>query len=718
MPITPRVEHSETESSLILRVLIKYVQKRRLDITATRAFVRVNYKPFLLTLDLWGEIDHRDISVLIRPECVQLTCPKANPGMWEALRAQGSKAEIKARRDEAAREAEEASRKRRAEFADAKKEAQSDALKVHWSVQDQHKLAIEELKQQDIDRGKQEVMAFEAEQEVGSDAEDQDSVRTPAQLAQQTLKRNKSAPPRTSEIWARVPSEAEALQQAAASDAAASLPPVRRGAMIEIKFSKNAKKGVAARGDHDAELAEIRKKRKDMSGPLQEQAIFLKDKGDGFFRSGDFRGAANAYSASIGKDPEMAQCYANRAACHLALYRSGLRAEGRLLLDHLRNCRSDASTALAVLRETKHLELTAAQKQTCTTKCLLRRAECSLALGEPESAFADYLEIKKVLPKNKGVSAQLERAARLATGLRDGVDNKAGAEAAALSKAGEFMAARASLDRLIALRPLRPSCRVQRAECRSRTGDPWGCVEDATMALAILDDDGNDQADAKSTAVPSLEASLETARSRQRLRSRLHSLRAGAYASLRRFTKARADYKAALELFPTHPGLQRAAERVDTLIEAERYSSRAADLFARHRYLRAARMLTLFLSKIPLPHLHVGVLCNRAACHLKAGQYTRCAQDCARATQLLESLQKGGGGETIEATRAAEWRRACLVRRGTALCWQGKLREGLREYEAALDLQRSVQQTEEAKDAAEALEMDIKAIKGCLNAAG
>ncbi len=51
----------------------------------------------------------------------------------------------------------------------------------------------------------------------------------------------------------------------------------------------------------------------------EEDPVWLKAKGDDFFRAGDCRSALNAYSAALDADETMTACLSNRAACYLKL---------------------------------------------------------------------------------------------------------------------------------------------------------------------------------------------------------------------------------------------------------------------------------------------------------------------------------------------------------------------------------------------------------------
>jgi hypothetical protein len=51
----------------------------------------------------------------------------------------------------------------------------------------------------------------------------------------------------------------------------------------------------------------------------EQQAVFLKEKGDALLRGGDVHGAIGAYSAAVALDARSVACVANRAAAYLRL---------------------------------------------------------------------------------------------------------------------------------------------------------------------------------------------------------------------------------------------------------------------------------------------------------------------------------------------------------------------------------------------------------------
>ncbi len=65
--------------------------------------------------------------------------------------------------------------------------------------------------------------------------------------------------------------------------------------------------------------AKFAKHLEDSHGLEENDPTWLKSKGDDFFKSGDYKGAINAYSAALELDPALHAAVANRSACHLKL---------------------------------------------------------------------------------------------------------------------------------------------------------------------------------------------------------------------------------------------------------------------------------------------------------------------------------------------------------------------------------------------------------------
>ena len=113
------------------------------------------------------------------------------------------------------------------------------------------------------------------------------------------------------------------------------MPPPRATTRVAVAFTKLETDHMPARAHREKEIREWKKAhgKKNARDPLDEDAavniterepVFLKDKGDAFFRAGNYRSALEAYTAAVDAerdaprpDGTLVRLYANRAACYL-----------------------------------------------------------------------------------------------------------------------------------------------------------------------------------------------------------------------------------------------------------------------------------------------------------------------------------------------------------------------------------------------------------------
>lgn len=76
---------------------------------------------------------------------------------------------------------------------------------------------------------------------------------------------------------------------------------------------------------------------------------------------------------------------------------------------------------------------------------------------------------------------------------------------------------------------------------------------------------------------------------------------------------------------------------------------------------------------------YMSALTNRILCFMKLHKYERAVEDCNLALNLLQSMP--AANTTSERFRAMMMK--LHARRGACLCWDGKLREGLKDYQMA-----------------------------------
>ena len=186
------------------------------------------------------------------------------------------------------------------------------------------------------------------------------------------------------------------------------VPPLRSARpAVQVSFTKLETKTLPARAPREKEIS-LWKKQNDIDPDTfadamdvaERQPIFLKERGDKMFRAQNYEGAINAYSRAVQLDGDMMTSFNNRAACHLKL---GQFAE----------CAADCSTVIQHLSALSGEDIAASEdgqdKNTRTlTKALVRRAHCSLQLGDIKQAVGDYESALALDPGNEKLRQDLE----------------------------------------------------------------------------------------------------------------------------------------------------------------------------------------------------------------------------------------------------------------------------------------------------------------------
>jgi len=265
------------------------------------------------------------------------------------------------------------------------------------------------------------------------------------------------------------------------------LPAPRSAGKVELNFTHHRRNLPAReRIETDEEVAQREEddyKQKKMENPDKarapnhDQAMWLKLRGDHFYRTRDYRAAINAYSSCLELDARNPQALSNRAVCALRL---------RLWADVI----TDASAAYDIFKRKKkegNDDEEWEQELGKRARCLLRRGIAHTRLGMLEQAVADLDAAHKVLPDNEALKDDLEElraaiAAHPYTKLKEEADKS--------FKQGDLDGALALYDAAIAADPGCFQALSNRAACHLRKEDYKSCTDDCTGALHLLDTTG------------------------------------------------------------------------------------------------------------------------------------------------------------------------------------------------------------------------------------
>ena len=369
---------------------------------------------------------------------------------------------------------------------------------------------------------------------------------------------------------------AEAKAEAAAkarADAAATrsaervraVPPPRVSTRLDVGFTRLETDRMPARASREREIREWRRgrSRSDTNGTerlevTEREPVFLKDKGDAFFKAGDHRSALEAYTraadaerAAPHPDGVLIKILANRAACLLRVGHRDAAVE-------------DCSAALEMLRvestdEDKGAVWPLDKQRQMRFKLLVRRADAHAGAGNTAAAAEDLASAAPLAPDDDArakIDADLEEARACLMPL----DSVAARERGdARYRAGDVHGAERAYDAALAM-PFRSGeagCAAERAAlfanraaCHLSLSDHGAANDDCEEGLDALLSGAPFHADASSAREVAMHPE-RSGRGGEAARAALAKLvhrRAAAAAHLRRFEDAALDYEAASAL--------------------------------------------------------------------------------------------------------------------------------------------------------------------------
>ena len=404
--------------------------------------------------------------------------------------------------------------------------------------------------------------------------------------AAETARRSKRAAEAKAKATARARADAAAARSA---ERARSVPPPRAATRAEIGFTKLETDHMPARASREREIREWKRSQSSSDANAgrngverldvtEREPVFLKDKGDAFFKAGDYRSALEAYAraadaerAAPHPDGVLIKILANRAAC---LLRAG----------HHDAAAEDCAEALAMLHaestdEDKGAVWPPDKQRAMRFKLLVRRADARAGAGDAAAAAEDLASAAPLAPDDDArakIDADLEEARAClvpldAVAARERGDARYRAGdvrgAASAYDAALAMPFRSGEDATVSAAAERASLFANRAACHLSLSDHGAAHDDCEEGLDALLQGAPFHADAaraREVATNSERSRVGGEGARAALAKLVHR-RAAAAAHLRRFEDAALDYEAASALATdaaSREALERDAETV------------------------------------------------------------------------------------------------------------------------------------------------------------
>ncbi|XP_063828341.1 dynein axonemal assembly factor 4-like [Ostrinia nubilalis] len=410
---------TQTTQALNIRIPISPVKHEKVDIFTTDSYIKANYNPFLFEIFLLHDVDSSKGKCVVQEDIIVIDLVKREQVEWESLEKELTKEEKMKLRQEILEECQE---KAKQESEDKRiKKSQLDRFTVQRAMEideKQHKLmdsrrdeqrkqamnALEDWRVTNVNKdsipNQKELpipyrildthhktkSGFKIVELPDNDVDDKEkNITKDSNLAKQQ-KLAPRPPPK-----ALVKSEYVEKKKKEASVRV--LPRLRETAQLEVThtprtFPTPSRESTAQ--EEEAWIKNITLARRATGfvsedlRPEEQDPQWCKEKGDEFFRSGNFLGAISAYTHGIRLSDKLPSLFANRAATHFAL-------------GNFNKCINDCSTALDLMKPACE------GNRRSRAKCIARRAAALARVGWLNKAIDEMKAASKLLPDDEKI---------------------------------------------------------------------------------------------------------------------------------------------------------------------------------------------------------------------------------------------------------------------------------------------------------------------------
>lgn len=412
----------ETAETVLISVPMKGVPANRVDIFSGDDYIKASYPPYIFEVFLHSEVEDAKSKATFGEGMIKFQLVKKNPVQWNVLQVAESldKEFMKRKRDEAIRKAHERAEKEHACKAAEKREQEKIALREQMKIEQEERAKIETIKEEECKNAMEAIERWKEIQRLQSSQEHKCSKVEEHRISHvETSSRDKESNFPEGRAYDMLGTRQKLAVKQLSPDKkqmsndrnkemfAKSVPGPRSSGCISVSFTPRSFR-TAARESKAPEEEEWLKKmasvgrktdntNSDAVDMEEMNPLWLKDKGMGFYKTGNIVAAISAFTAAIVLDDSIPSLYSNRAACHLQLRQ-------------YKECVQDCSSALELLIP----PVEANRASRC--KAHVRRGTAYMQMTEYVSALEDYESAVKLDPNNHDLQKDAERIRKVIRG--------------------------------------------------------------------------------------------------------------------------------------------------------------------------------------------------------------------------------------------------------------------------------------------------------------
>ncbi|XP_020615164.1 dyslexia susceptibility 1 candidate gene 1 protein-like [Orbicella faveolata] len=411
----------ETNESVLITVPLKGVPPNRVDIFSIDEYIKVSYPPYIFEVCLFDEVEDTKSRATFGNGVLKFQLVKKSSLQWNQLLASESedKEFMKTKREKAVAKAHKRAEEEKERKAAEKREQEKLALREQMKLEQEERARIDAIKDEERKKATEAIERWKENQKVQSSREPEilkeeiteqwkdnmsgtkvDSSSEETQEAQKT-----SEKPAVKKLQSHNKQQQSLGKKTDLLEKP--VPEPRLSGSISVSFTPRVFKTAARESKAPEEEEWLRKMasagRKtdnantDAVDMEEMNPVWLKDKGIGFFKAGNYVAAINAFTAAIVLDDSIPSLYSNRAACHLQL-------------KQYKECIQDCTSSLELL--------VPPVQANCSSRCkaYVRRGTAYMQIHEYVLALQDYESALKLDPHNTDLQRDSERIRKIIQG--------------------------------------------------------------------------------------------------------------------------------------------------------------------------------------------------------------------------------------------------------------------------------------------------------------
>jgi dyslexia susceptibility 1 candidate gene 1 protein len=461
MPVSGEFTWTESADRIEVTVPLKGVSPKKVDVFTASTILKVSFPPFLVDLNLFHPIDVDKSKAILKEGTLKILLAKKDGQreFWGQLCFEGTKEEVKLRRQQALKEHNEKVKQQMEKVAEKKVEEERMTFQQHMALEQKERQRMDDVKAQEKKN------AEEAMHKIFSELHSSGS--SSSKPTRESHTKAVKAPHKSTEP---APNDTEP------QDAIDEVPPIRTRIQATFRNTPRLFKTPSRESTAKQEQEFITQNRANLKNnallnsdksACDLDPSWLRTKGDEFKSRGDYSSAINAYSDALEIDGNMVDVLASRAACYLQL-RDGT----TVVKDCLRVL--DMRDAVESLLKSKEAQMQFEKEN-------LVRAGMGYCLNKEYSCGMQSFEEAKELDQ---IDKTIQHCINHLTILMKANEHKDEADNSFTK--GDFATAISSYSKSLEIYPAFINALINRTAVHLAMKNSVGGIEDSTRALQLL----------------------------------------------------------------------------------------------------------------------------------------------------------------------------------------------------------------------------------------